>query len=98
MVSEEPLFRLRNVACDFESLRRAIIDMAAPTSMRREMVGDQSLFLERFVVERGGSRLDLGRIRLEGGKDAVVRKLALPQERAAGSSTGPSGSRAFPKG
>ena len=98
MASEEPLFRLRNIMCDFESLRRAIIDMAAPTSMRREMVGDPSLFLERFVVNRSGATLNLGRIRLEGGKDAVVRKLALPQERAAGSSTGSSGSRAFPQG
>lgn len=78
MASEEPLFRLRNIICDFESLRRAIIDMAAPTSMKREMVGDPSLFLERFVVERGGAVLDQGRIRLEGGKDGVVRRLTLP--------------------
>jgi len=78
LASEEPLFRLRNIMCDFESLRRAIIDMAAPTSMRREMVGDPSLFLERFVVNRSGATLNLGRIRLEGGKDGVVRRLTLP--------------------
>lgn len=79
MASEEPLLRVRNVICDFESLRRAIIEMAAPKrGVRRELRDDPSLFLERFVVERGGSRLDQGRIRFEGGKGGVIKVLAFP--------------------
>jgi len=76
-VSEEPLFRVRNVFCRFEDFRQAIIDMAAPRGrIKRELRSDPTLFFDRFVVE-DGQRLKNGYIKFVGGKDEKLRKCVL---------------------
>jgi len=70
---EGPLFRVRRVPCDFESLRQAVIDMAGLKGLKGEVRGDPSLFLDS-----DGRPLRRGRIRVEGGGERVVRKAVFP--------------------
>ena len=76
-VSDEPLFRVRNVFCRFEDFRQAVIDMAAPRGrIKRELRSDPTLFFDRFIVENG-QKLKNGYIKFIGGKDKKLRKCVL---------------------
>jgi len=73
-ISDEPLLRVRKLYCRFEDFRQAVIDMAAPGGrFKREVREDPSLFFDRCIVENG-QRLKEGLIKIEGGKDKVLKK------------------------